>query len=64
MTSTDNVAMTKAIREKMIMIEYSPSPSTIASSTLSRSSSKPEERVAFPRAIPPIARNTIDQWNE
>lgn len=63
-TRTYKVAITKANIEKMIKMLYRPIPSTIFSRTRSRSSSKPDDRTAFPRAIPPIAKNTIDQWKE
>jgi hypothetical protein len=61
---TYNVAMTRERAEKTARIEYRPMSSTTLSSRLSRSSKRPDDRVAFPRAIPPMAKKTIDQWNE
>ena len=61
---TNNVAMTSESSEKTIKMLYNPRPSTKCSRTLSRSSSRPEDRVALPKAMPPIARKTIDQWKE
>lgn len=58
---TYKVAITSAIKEKMMRILYNPKPSTRRSRRPSRSSRRPDERVAFPSAIPPMARKTIDQ---
>lgn len=63
-TQTHNVAMTSESAEKTAKIEYRPIPSTILSNKWSISSKSPDDNVAFPRAIPPMARKTILQWNE
>ena len=61
---THKVAITSAKAEKMSKMLYSPMPSTNRSNTWSSSSSRPDDRVALPSAIPPMARKTMLQWNE
>jgi len=58
---THKVAITSERTEKTARIEYSPKSSTTRSRRLSRSSRRPDDKVALPSAIPPIAKKTMDQ---
>ena len=61
---THKVATTKLIHAKTRTMLNRPIPSTPRSRTLLRSSSKPEERTARPRAEPDMAIKTMDHWKE
>jgi hypothetical protein len=54
--------MTIATTEKTPRMAQRPMPETNDWRTASRSSRRPEERTALPRAMPPMARKTMDQW--